>query len=340
MGMEQYIVTREGLKKLFDGFAGQGKRLIAPVKKNDRVVFEQVMDFSLVSEDHIQTAGSAKEVVFPKTEKLFGYKKEQGQIELKDPDVNAFPETVVWGIRPCDAAGFTPLKAIFNWDYKDKLFNARLDKLVLIGFSCPKFDEFCFCTSVGGGPGSVTGNDILFTRLGTENKYLAEIVTETGKKVVAENAGLFMPDSAATRKEDFLADVPVRFDKSKISEKLNGFFESEIWARQSMTCLGCGACAFVCPTCACFDIQDEAHGKNGARVRCWDSCGFSMFTMHTSGHNPRGQQSQRWRQRLLHKFSYMPERLSVYGCTGCGRCSRACPACMNILEHLVSIGEE
>jgi len=140
-------------------------------------------------------------------------------------------------------------------------------------------------------------------------------------------------------KEKFLAEVPVRFNHEEIRERLDKFFESKEWIEQSLRCLGCGACAYVCPTCACFDIQDEAHGKNGSRVRCWDSCGFSHFTLHTSGHNPREVQSERWRQRIMHKFSYMPERLSVYGCTGCGRCSRACPVDMNILEHLISIQE-
>ena len=47
------------------------------------------------------------------------------------------------------------------------------------------------------------------------------------------------------------------------------------------------------------------HGTKGKRLRCWDSCGFALFTLHTSGHNPRQTQAQRWRQRLLHKFSYM-----------------------------------
>jgi formate hydrogenlyase subunit 6/NADH:ubiquinone oxidoreductase subunit I len=107
-----------------------------------------------------------------------------------------------------------------------------------------------------------------------------------------------------------------------------------------MRCLGCGACAYVCPTCACFDIQDEGTGNKGTRVRCWDSCAFSLFTLHTSGHNPREEQTERWRQRILHKFLYMPERQQVYGCVGCGRCSRGCPVDMNILEHLKKIKED
>jgi sulfhydrogenase subunit beta (sulfur reductase) len=106
-----------------------------------------------------------------------------------------------------------------------------------------------------------------------------------------------------------------------------------------MRCLGCGACAFVCPTCACFDIQDEGSRAGGKRLRCWDSCGFAMFTLHTSGHNPREEQSQRWRQRLMHKFAYMPERQQVLGCVGCGRCSRACPADMEIREHILAVLE-
>ena len=43
----------------------------------------------------------------------------------------------------------------------------------------------------------------------------------------------------------------------------------------------------VCPTCWCFDIQDEGPDKNsGERIRLWDSCMFPLFTLHGGrGHN-------------------------------------------------------
>jgi ferredoxin len=337
--MEQYIVNQASLGKLFSILKEHDKTVIAPMLRNDNVVYGNANKFSEIQFDFIQTARSAKEVVFPRTEKLFGYKKEKDVVVLQDFNADSIPEIVVWGTKPCDAFAYSPLKAIFNWDCQDKLFNTRLEKTTVIGFSCQNADEFCFCTSVGGNPGSTNGSDIQFTQLGDGGNLLAEIITGKGVAVVELAPELFEKTDKPIDKEKYLAEVPVRFNREETGKKLQSFFESSVWLEQSLRCLGCGVCAFVCPTCACFDIQDEIHGKNGSRLRCWDSCGFSIFTQHTSGHNPREVQSHRWRQRLLHKFSYMPERLSVYGCTGCGRCSRACPADMNLLEHLISIQE-
>jgi formate hydrogenlyase subunit 6/NADH:ubiquinone oxidoreductase subunit I len=338
MNIDKRLVRKDSLEKLFDILKQNSKTIYAPSEKNGKITFRTAENFGAIATGFVQTTESSKDAAFPRVEKLLDYSKNKEGMSVKGIEFNDIPEVIVWGVRPCDAIGVSELSAIFNWDYKDEIYNNRLSKVTVFGFSCSKADDYCFCTSVGGNPGNTAGSDILFTQMGEDGDYLAEIITDKGQFIVTIAPALFEKTEVA-EKEKYLAQIPVRFNHEEIRKKLDKFFESKEWVDQSMRCLGCGACAYVCPTCACFDIQDESHGKKGSRLRCWDSCGFSHFTLHTSGHNPRDVQSARWRQRIMHKFSYMPERLSVYGCTGCGRCSRACPVDMNILENLISIQE-
>jgi ferredoxin len=332
--MEKKYITDSALKTWLTKIQEEGSRLYAPVANGAKTDFKRIKSIDKISMDHIQTTQSAKAVVFPRTEKLFSYSTNKEGVVLEDYDTTTIPETIVFGLRPCDAAGFNPLSAIFNWDSKDLPFDERMKRTTLISLSCSQSNEYCFCTSVNGSPGNTAGSDILLTQV--NEGYLVEIVTDKGKALVEKYADLF-ENATEINKENYLAKIPVRFKLEELKERISTLFESEVWKKQSERCIGCGACAYVCPTCACFDIQENVKGNCGNRLRCWDACGFSLFTLHTSGHNPRELQSQRWRQRLLHKFSYMPERLSVVGCTGCGRCSRACPVDMNICEHLESI---
>lgn len=337
MDIVRKLITKDALGQLVGKFLSDGKTVLAPVRNQNIVMFEPIQSLENMATDYIATTQSPKASAFPKIDRILKYENTKQGPKFSGQDTRKFPETVVLGHRPCDAVGFDSLTAIFNWDYKDELYNERMARTSFIGISCATCDAWCFCTSVNGSPGNTRGSDILLTET-DQGSYLAEIITEKGQAIAEANAALFQADPGI-QKEKFLADVPVKFNAEAVVAKSGTLFDSEIWFEQSLRCIGCGACAYVCPTCACFDIQDETAGEKGQRVKCWDSCGFGLFTLHTSGHNPREVQSQRWRQRVLHKFSYMPDRLSVTGCVGCGRCSRACPVDMNLSEHLVNIAE-
>jgi len=129
------------------------------------------------------------------------------------------------------------------------------------------------------------------------------------------------------------------FDLEQLGAKLEKLFDSDIWNDMHEKCAGCGACAFLCPTCHCFDIQEETHGNEGARVRVWDTCQFELFTRHASGHNPRLSQKARARQRIMHKFCYGIEKFKIPFCVGCGRCVIYCPMNNDLRTILKKIQE-
>ncbi len=335
MTMEKKLIKKESLEKLYGKLKAMGRKIHAPVIKKDKAVFQYNPEYKDITYDHIQTAQSVKNIAFPKVENLFRYTTDKKATTIEDIDLSLIPEVVLWGSHPCDNKGFDSLRSIFMWDTKDIFFATRIERLTVIGLSCHKCDDCCFCTSVGLNPGATEGSDILLTKLSSGN-FLAEIVTDKGQKIV-ESAPELFEVAPSEAKEANLAQVKQQFNYAKVTENLKNAFDHPFWFENSLRCVGCGACAYVCPACACFDIQDEVKGKDGKRLRCWDSCGYGVFTQHTSGHNPREVQSQRWRQRIMHKFSYMPERNESLGCVGCGRCSRGCPVDMNISEQLVML---
>lgn len=309
-------------------------RVYAPVEKEGNIVFEAIKEGSEVKLDAL-TKKPAKEILFPQSEELFSYSMSGEGLTMKDNIDET--KTVALGVRPCDARAMMLLDNVFNNDkYQDVYYLARRNNTVIITIGCNELKSTCFCTSVGGGPFNTDGSDIMLTDIG--ESYVAEAITEQGKELLAKlNLKEDAEAKAAAEKIKAAAEVSCKVDIEGIKEKLDGMFEHEYWNRLHEKCLGCGACTYLCPTCHCFDIADEATDCDGCRVRNWDACMFPLFTLHGSGHNPRPSGKERFRQRVMHKFNYFVDRYNATACVGCGRCIENCPVNMDIRQVLAEI---
>lgn len=333
--MTEWQIKKDDLEKWVNQL-GKDSRVIAPVAEDDLILFKEISSFSDMAQDYLNTNRSVKELFFPRTEHILLYDMEKDGSKIKGPDPE-FPPTIVLGTRPCDAVGVSIMDKVFSTEYKDELYLSRRQAATVVSVACPQFDESCFCTSVGYSPNSTDGSDLLLTPM-SDGGYYVQAITEKGEKLIADGKAFFKKDVDKTKVKPTEAP-PVRFNLKNIKPWLDGNFESDFWKRISLKCLGCGTCSYLCPSCHCFDIIDDASYKSGERIRNWDSCGFGLFTLHGSGHNPRPNQASRYRQRIMHKYKYYDENFGTGSCVGCGRCIRACPIDMNMVQILTEISE-
>jgi len=344
MTMQPFVLEGRRFSAFVDAVR-KNARLFAPVADPaGGTVFDEVAAAADIAPATPNTRLSVKSVFFPQREVLLSFK---GPALEAVPPVDA--NLVVYGVRPCDARAMTWMDGVFGGGGReDPYFVQRRRGAVVVALACDDPCPSCFCTSVGGSPYGTEGADVLASPTGgdvgapTGGDLLLEPVTEKGAAFLVRHASVLRPSTATeaeTRGERArAAEARMRkLDFSRVKEKMDAGFDSPVWETIARSCLGCGACTYVCPTCHCFDITDETRGGRGVRVRTWDACQYPLFTLHASGHNPRPDKRARMRQRLMHKFSYAPETAGAVFCSGCGRCVRACPVNLDIREMLAAI---
>lgn len=336
--MEAKQLLQKDLKEFVEHLLSSEYRVIAPVSDGELFLFAELKSFDEMNLEAIITDRPPKEHFFPRTEKILSYDLEKDGVHVKSTE-SEFPKTVLLGTRPCDAASLTIMDKVFNSEYQDDLYQARREATTVISIACTGFDDACFCTSAGFSPQSKEGSDILLSK-DDKGDYFVQILTEKGESLLTASSGKFFSDvKSGSKAPEEIDGPPKHFDLEKIKPWLDEHFEHQIWDTRSLKCLGCGSCSFLCPTCHCFDITDETGMQQGDRIKNWDCCGFGLFTLHASGHNPRTGQSSRYRQRIMHKFKYYVDNFDQTACVGCGRCLRACPVDMNMMEMLSQISE-
>lgn len=277
-----------------------------------------------------------KRYLFPPREALFAWVRENGGWRVT-ADAPAAPRVALLGVRACDLAALAVLDRVFLREgEEDPRYQARRPQLFLIAVDCAHPAAICFCTAWGTGPEAQHGYDLALTEL--DEGFVVRIGSEAGREVLAalpwEPASAFWLERARRQQEEARAALRRTLpDPEVLRQALLAQLESPLWDAWAARCMGCANCTQVCPTCFCWDVEDEIalEGDRVTRFRRWDSC-FAPGHAHTAGGNDRPTVRERFRQWMTHKLATWYDQFGVSGCVGCGRCITWCPAAIDLTE--------
>jgi len=324
--MQNHFLSDQDLTPFVEALMSRSP-VIAPVAKRTRFVFERLATADELRLDYDTTVLPPKTVFFPTKQDLIHFDNE-GFRSCINPE-----EQVLLGVHPHDIKGIAMSDVFYKDRQVDNNYLANRRATTIVGSSVQNHYKHAFFGSMNADR-PLTGHDMFLTKI--DGGYVAEVLTDKGAALI--ELGNF---SEATDEQIAAADAANRAANENCPEKLNGTaeairekvraaFDSPVWEELSRDCFSCGSCNIVCPTCYCFDVQDEWNLEGGGkRFRLWDACltrEFSEVAGPGGSENFREDRAERYRHRFMRKATYLNDQLGGPACIGCGRCSGACTA--------------
>ena len=264
-----------------------------------------------------------------------------------DPDVPHSQDKpfCVAGVKACDLKGFKVQDHVFkDHDYKDPFYIKNRQDNLIISADCTCAIDTCFCLAVDLKPYPKADFDINLSQI--KDGFVVETGSKKGKEIVEKFSSLFKEakkvqvDQKEKQRAKVIKEVEKNIKDNEVPSQdlfqgiIEKNYESRVWEEEAKTCVECGACTNICPTCHCFLLYDQKDEEKMARLRTWDSCMIKDYARVAGGANPRPNLYMRLRNRFEKKFDFFPKVADVYACTGCGRCISACPAKIDIRKVL------
>lgn len=310
-------------------------QVIVPAKSAD---LTQYAPFEAVKEGRAEilldqnTVLSPKALYLPQSEAMYAFWANGKKLAIADIPSAIDKMRVVFPVRHCDVKGIACLDKVFlDERHVDPQYLEKRENTVIMALMCNTPKDSCFCESMGIDRAHADASvvDVQVYDLGEEYAFTG--LNEKGQKVLDNVKSLLSEKDASV---PVAQEQKIKVNIQGLPEKLSGMFYDDIWDKYMFKCIGCGTCAFICPTCYCFDINNKIRGEEGVKLRTWDSCMFDEYMLMAGGHNPRPGKKERVRNRFLHKLEYFYENYEMMLCTGCGRCLKKCPMNVDIVKFI------
>lgn len=321
-------ISKEDLRALVEGLAEE-MEVVGVRSRQGKYVYDRITSFDELCLEHDVTYMAPTRYFLPNKETLLKFKL--GGETGVEPVIEDVRKAII-GIHPYDIKALELLDEAFIVTNPDPNYIARRQNTIIIGVDCLKPSPKSFAWSMGTHLAE-TGFDLLLTDIGTG--YVVAVGSQKGSELLSKYCRARAPtgDEIARQKavrDEALARYQLSLDvpRERLPKLLEDNYDDPYWESKSATCLSCGSCVMVCPTCFCFDVQDEMalNLKEGERVRYRDGCMLVDFAKVGSGENFRHDKASRFRHRIYRKGKYVLERYGRVGCVGCGRCATACLA--------------
>jgi len=301
-------------------------QVFAPVEKEGKSYIERIEGIKEVDYTGRIPQEPWKFLFYPPKEILLDEK-------FNEPKVN-YPKICAWGMNVLDLKALGLYDLVFD---DDPYYQKRRQNTLVVGLSCgapnrENFAEFkLFSLNLEENILEHVPFDI-FLEMMRDGNFLIFSGSKLGQKILEKNkinnyeniqfAGL-IPEEGPDKR------------MLQLQQKVAKSYNHKVWDELHKICLACGKCSMICPTCFCYDIEDEVTDQNKIkRKRNWGNCFYPEFTEIAGGFDFTGTVKKKIQFWYEHKFVRIPKEYQVPGCVSCLRCFKVCPVGINITEVL------